>query len=755
LILNTNDLALPVPESLVHQVGEDYVQDLRRDPDPAGLSYWSGVAEEFGLDAARAGILGTDEYLRIALTPSVTVVPTPNPSQLGQEVSVTATVTPGAPGTVTPTGTATLLDGTTVLNTEPLDGNGQARFTTAALALNSHQLTVQYSGDGIFLPATSPAVTQNVGRATPSAIVMSALNPSTLGQAVTFTATVSPGVPGLPTPTGMVTFLDGQTALDTEQLDAGGQARFTTAKLLGGSHQITVAYSGDGNFLPGTSPAITQVVARGQPSVTVMSLAQPDQQGVPSVERGQQVTFKATVSPSTSAPVGPTGTVTFLDGQTVLGTKGLDASGTASLTTSFSTSKQPFEEHQITAVYNGDSNFLTARTKSTITQRVTPASVTVHLDPSQTDQNPAPGEDVTFTVILKSVTPGLDAPTGGDVALEDGTTKLSGSADQMVDSSNPNVKYNPDGTVAVTLHYTFPPPTPPATSQTHTITAVYSGDDRFLGPTTSDNSITETVALQGTTPTLRVYTANDPNPNGTDTISIGLGQQANLMATVESNATAKPPNTPVTEGTVTFMFTAPGLSSRMVTGTSDGAGHWTATTPSDLAAGTYSVVAQYRDTGGAFNGNDSAPPRTLTVNPGTITFGPPPPDGPLPGTLVRGQSFTVTATASVPGSFPIVNDAVVATFTDSQNNSGATIQNSKITQDPKTGVTSATFTFPGANFPGNGPFRLTITVNNPNYNPNSTSATYTFQDTDMDGGDFNTDDDSADQDGARDFLQRS
>ena len=86
--------------------------------------------------------------------------------------------------------------------------------------------------------------------------VASSLNPSTVGQSVTFTATVASG---FGSPTGNVTFLDAGAAIGTGAI-AGGKANFTTTALAHGSHTITARYAGDAAFAPSTSAALTQTV---------------------------------------------------------------------------------------------------------------------------------------------------------------------------------------------------------------------------------------------------------------------------------------------------------------------------------------------------------------------------------------------------------------------------------------------------------------------------------------------------------------
>ncbi|MFO0954028.1 MAG: LamG-like jellyroll fold domain-containing protein [Isosphaeraceae bacterium] len=73
---------------------------------------------------------------------------------------------------------------------------------------------------------------------------------------VTFTATVTSDTPGAGVPTGVVRFLDGATVIGQASL-VGGVATLDTSTLAAGSHSITAAYLGGGNYMPSTSPAVT------------------------------------------------------------------------------------------------------------------------------------------------------------------------------------------------------------------------------------------------------------------------------------------------------------------------------------------------------------------------------------------------------------------------------------------------------------------------------------------------------------------
>ena len=173
--------------------------------------------------------------------PSTTVASSLNPSTFGQGVTFTATVTASSG---TPTGTVTFKNGTVTLGTGTLSG-GSATFTTATLTVGTHSITAVYNGDANFAPSTSPALSQVVNQAASTTSVVSSVNPSAVGQAVTFTATVRPATSG--TPTGTVTFSDGATVLGTGTLSLG-KATFTTSALAVGSHSITASYGGDTNF---------------------------------------------------------------------------------------------------------------------------------------------------------------------------------------------------------------------------------------------------------------------------------------------------------------------------------------------------------------------------------------------------------------------------------------------------------------------------------------------------------------------------
>jgi hypothetical protein len=131
------------------------------------------------------------------------------------------------------------------------------------------------------------------------------LNPSTSGQSVKFTATVSAVAPGSGTPTGSVNFFDGATNIGNGALSAG-VATFTTGTLTVAAHSITAIYVGDTNFTTSTSsPALTQTVNNA--GAQSFSLSAPSTTSVSVVAGQTSSPVSFTVAPQN----GSTQTVNF------------------------------------------------------------------------------------------------------------------------------------------------------------------------------------------------------------------------------------------------------------------------------------------------------------------------------------------------------------------------------------------------------------------------------------------------------------
>jgi hypothetical protein len=263
-----------------------------------------------------------------------------NPGTWGGSVMLTAKVTPASGAAAT--GTITFMDGSTILATRALS-NGQASFPTTALHAGVHSITAIYNGSGHDQPSTSATLKETVNKAPSTLSVASSLSPSTFGKAVTFTASVVSSHAGALS--GTVTFKDGSTTIGSGSLHgAPNKVAFVTATLAAGMHHITAVYSGSVDDAGSTSAALTQTVGKATTITTLVS--SPN-----SAPAGTVVTFTATLGPQFGGAA--SGTVTFKDGTTTIGSRNVDATTQKA---TFATTTLAVGTHAITAVYGGNTN---------------------------------------------------------------------------------------------------------------------------------------------------------------------------------------------------------------------------------------------------------------------------------------------------------------------------------------------------------------------------------------------------------------
>ena len=397
-------------------------------------------------------------------------------STLSNLVAAPTTVTAGSPVTLsvtvtsaggTPAGTVTFFDSASALSGPVgLDASGKAVFQVSTLTVGPHTITATYSGNANFLNSTSNSVTVTVNSlvvpVTPTITLSAAPNPSTLGGAVTFTATLTAGSG---TPTGEVTFFDGNNPLGAAVTLAGNpsKATFVTSTLGVGVNVITAKYAGATGFNPVDSNPLNQTV---NPIPTAVTLGTDL---TPSVTT-QPVTFTATVSAGTGTP---TGTVQFFDaGVAVSGLLPLGAGNKAT----FSTGTLSIGSHSITAQYSPGTADYAASTSAPLAQVVTQAGVTVTV--SSSVASPVVSQAVTLTATLTKVPAIAPGPTGQVVF------RLNGSLLDTVSVS---------GGVATLTTSGLP-------VNGGTITAEYLGDANFTGGTSP--GFTQGVSKAGVTLTL-------------------------------------------------------------------------------------------------------------------------------------------------------------------------------------------------------------------------------------------------------------
>jgi Bacterial Ig-like domain (group 3) len=204
----------------------------------------------------------------------------------GGTVNLSATLTANAVG-VSGKNISFTLNGNGV-GSALTNGSGVATLSNVSLAgINAGTyptgVGASFAGDSGY-GASGGSNSLTVNQATTSTTITSDINPSSFGQTVTFTATVSSGGG---TPTGTVDFVDTSNAnaviCDDVSLSSG-QAQCMTSTLAVGSHVITAVYSGDTNFSGSTSgtPVTQQVnaaVTAGQLLISEFRLRGPNPNG--------------------------------------------------------------------------------------------------------------------------------------------------------------------------------------------------------------------------------------------------------------------------------------------------------------------------------------------------------------------------------------------------------------------------------------------------------------------------------------------
>ncbi|NHA67138.1 beta strand repeat-containing protein [Phycicoccus flavus] len=184
-----------------------------------------------------------------ALTSSV------NPSDVGESVTFTATVTSG--GSPVTTGAVELTDGATVLGSSPVDASGVATLTTSALAAGSHPVTARYLGTAD-LATSSDSLTQVVEKiATTTTVSTSPTPPSAPGTPIVLTADVTAATGTVDA--GTVEFLIGGASVGTAAV-SGGTATLDIGTRPVGSYTVTAEYSGTATLAASTSGEVVHVV---------------------------------------------------------------------------------------------------------------------------------------------------------------------------------------------------------------------------------------------------------------------------------------------------------------------------------------------------------------------------------------------------------------------------------------------------------------------------------------------------------------
>ncbi|HUA95645.1 MAG TPA: Ig-like domain-containing protein, partial [Acidimicrobiales bacterium] len=499
----------------------------------------------------------------VTLQGSTTVLlPTVDPATYGQTLLFVVSVAPAA-GAGVPTGTVTVLNGTTPIGSATLAG-GTAAVVTATLDTGCHSLTAAYAGDGNFAASTSSTVVEQIDAASTATALTASPSAASAGQRVTLTAAVtSPtGVPG-----GLVTFADGGSTLGTATL-TDGSAELVTCFAHRGTQTLTAAYAGSGDFTASTSPPVTLQVGGGsgcgcgstdaalRPAAGMIAAASRVDEGAPvapaaflasssapapappalitvaatpaTVDEGQSVTLTSVVFGNAGEPF-PSGTVAFAEGAKVLGSApttqvGDTAYALASLRIGLAAGSYP----AITAAYHPDASAATWYTSATSTGS---AAVTVQKVAAATSLsvatslNPAPkGKPLIITVTVNHPSSSL-TPTGSITLTVGGAKPVAVAVDSLGQASLSV------SSLAVGKQ---------------TISAAYAGDGNFSA---SSGSAVETVTnpvppTPTPTPTGTPRPSGSPTPAPTPSPSPKTVSSRSPSALVIPPVTASPPTRP-------------------------------------------------------------------------------------------------------------------------------------------------------------------------------------------------------------------
>ncbi|MFI5099161.1 MAG: Ig-like domain-containing protein [Actinomycetes bacterium] len=313
------------------------------------------------------------------------------------------------------------------------------------------------------LPISATAQAAPTATQAPTRTTLSA-NPADIpfGAVAKLKAVVKPVI-GSGQPTGTVTFSQGTTVLGTVALALVGSvetAKLSVPGLAIGDYQFTAHYNGATNFAASTSLPLTVTVGPAD-SVTTLSFSSGSM-----IVLHQSAKLKATVKAKVAETGSPSGgTVTFMEGATVLGSGPVPVTLVGSLwTAKLTVAGLPVGDHLITATFNGSAD-LAVSTSAEKTLTVNKGDTTVAITSSIDGTG-----NYLFTAQVKRVLPATGTPSGIVTFFIDGLAAQPyalGASGQATTAQ------------AVTLD-----PGP------HTVKVTYGGDAAFNA---SENTLTFTI----------------------------------------------------------------------------------------------------------------------------------------------------------------------------------------------------------------------------------------------------------------------
>jgi hypothetical protein len=427
----------------------------------------------------------------------------------GTPVGVNSNVTAGSGATGTPTGQVAL-----IATPNPTPGNpsgslgiealtlssGAASSTSVILPGGSYNLTAHYQGDGTFggsdsgpisvsitsensktlisIPTFSPSTGLETGN-TPTSLVYGS---PYIGRIDVGNAQAGLSFPPKPIctppscPTGTITWTDSLNGATATLLDGGtfslnseGFTEDLQIQLLGGSHVLSASYGGDNSYNKSSS-TYALIVTPAPTSFSAQVLGGNPISGV-----AFQVLVQG--SAQTQSGIAPTGTITFMDGSTQLGSP-VTVNGSAGQNGSapgffFITSLTLATggNHTLTANYSGDTNY---------------APSTFSLGSVFVLWQTTPTVNVSATNLNygQSITVAASVTTSGKTPPMTGTFNFYGSYTAIPSPVTPKLSTDASGNQTLSATIT----TTPLSSEYIQLT--YTGDANFAGSSATSSFIT-------------------------------------------------------------------------------------------------------------------------------------------------------------------------------------------------------------------------------------------------------------------------
>ena len=370
--------------------------------------------------------------------------------------NLTACLAPAT--TAIATGSIGIYDGTTLLTTAALLGNGCVYWYIApGLSAGSHPLTAAYSGDKNNAAGASAPTLLTVSPAPVSLAV--ATGGASIPLGVSFHATVTASS-NAGSPPGSITYsLDGGAAVSVPL--TGGNASLVIGQLSAGSHQVTVSYAQQANYAAAAPVTESFTVTSAPVKVALTPSAF-------STTAGTQVTFTAIVTSGTTSAPNATGSVSFSNGSALLATVPVNASGHAVYSTSLSAGSST-----ITATFTGAGNYGTG--SASVNIAVSAASQTITFAGLPATATYASGLSYPLTATATSGLPVSYAVTG-PAAISGSTLAITAAGTVTVTASQAgNNNYTAAKSVAHTISVGSPLPSATISLQFSSTTLVYPG----------------------------------------------------------------------------------------------------------------------------------------------------------------------------------------------------------------------------------------------------------------------------------------